>query len=49
MQDRDEAETAKTDGGRDAGHIGEGVPRLWDTYEGGDRVQIPREGARQHG
>ena len=49
VQDGDGAETAKTGGGRDADHIGIGVPRLWDTDEGGDRVQIPQEGAHQHG
>ena len=38
VQDGDGAETAKTGRGRDAGHIGEGVPRLWDTDEGGDGV-----------
>ena len=38
VQDGDGAETETTGGGRDAGHIGEGVPRLWGTDEGGDRV-----------
>ena len=38
VQDGDGAETATTGRGRDAGHIGEGVPRLWGTDKGGDRV-----------
>ena len=38
VQDGDGAETETTGGGRDVGHIGEGVPRLWGTDEGGDRV-----------
>ena len=38
VQDGDGAETEKTGGGGDAGHVREGVPRLWGTYEGGDRV-----------
>ena len=45
----DGSETAKNGGGRDAGHIGEGVPRLREIDEGGDGVQIPRERAHQHG
>ena len=38
VQDGDGAETATTGGVGDADHIGEGVPRLWGTDEGGDRV-----------
>ena len=48
MQDRDGAETTETSGGRVGDHIGKGVPRLWDKYEGGDGVQIPREGDHKH-
>ena len=48
MQDGDVAETTETSGGRVGDHIGEGVPRLRDKDEGGDGVQIPREGPHEH-
>ena len=48
VQDRDGAQEETAGGVRDAENLGEGVPRLWEADEGGDRVLVPWEGLNRN-